>query len=45
MIIFEEGSFINILFRCAAWSASLIGEDIFLGEVSDSMSAILFLCL
>ena len=21
--------------RCTAWSASLIGEDIFLGEVSD----------
>jgi len=21
-------------FRCTAWSASLIGEDIFLGEVS-----------
>ena len=34
MIIFEESNFINILFRCAAWSASLIGEDIFLGEVS-----------
>ena len=33
------------LFRCAAWSASLIGEDIFLGEVSDSMATILFLCL
>ena len=34
----------NILFRCAAWSASLIGEDIFLGEVSDPIPAILLLC-
>jgi len=32
--ILKNGHFLLTL-RCAAWSASLIGEDIFLGEVSD----------
>ena len=31
----ENAFLLSYVERCTAWSASLIGEDIFLGEVSD----------